>query len=83
MKEEECEDLDRFLNVVLVDSNLDENRRMKLASWKEDFARRLDSSFPIEEACSMNKNLGSLWKEKPLVGGDSFSNDEIDDVNVG
>ena len=31
------DDLDRFLNVVLVDSNLYETRYVKLASWKSDF----------------------------------------------
>ena len=36
LEEEECEDLDRFPNVVLVDLNLDEINCMKLASWKED-----------------------------------------------
>ena len=43
LEEEECEDLDRFLNVVLVDSNLDKERCMKLAPLKVDFEGRLDS----------------------------------------
>ena len=33
-----------FLSIVLVDSNLDEIRCMKLASWKRYFEGRLDSS---------------------------------------
>ena len=36
--------LDRFPNVVLFDSNLDETICMKLASWKENFEGRLYSS---------------------------------------
>ena len=59
---EECEDSDRFSNVVLVDSNLDEKRCMKLASWKEYFEVTLCSSFLIEETCLMDETLGSLWK---------------------
>ena len=34
-------DLERFLNAVIVDSNLDEIRCMKLECWKEDFERWL------------------------------------------
>jgi len=42
--EDSNDDLERFPNVVLVDSNLDETRCAKLLSWKEDFEGRLDSS---------------------------------------
>ena len=31
----------------------------------------------------MDETLGSMWKGMPLVGGHSFSNDEMDDVNGG
>ena len=62
LEEEECEDLDRFLNKVLVDLNLDEARCMELASLKEDFEWRLDSSFLIEETDAMDETLGSVWK---------------------
>ena len=70
--EEECEDLDRLPNVVLVDLKLDEIRCMKLACWKEDFEGRLDSSFLIEETDEMDEILCSLWKWMTLVGGHSF-----------
>ena len=49
LEEEECEDLDRFPNVVLVDSNLDEIRCMKLESWKECFKVASCSLFIIEK----------------------------------
>ena len=72
------DDLDMFPNVVLADSNLDEIRRMKLTSWKEDFEGRLYSigishmEVSIEETDTMDENLGSLLKGMPLVGGHSF-----------
>ena len=56
---------------------------MKLASWKQDFEGRLDLSFIIEEIDEIEETLRSLWKGMPLVGGHSFSNDEMDDVNGG
>ena len=56
---------------------------MKLPSWKKDFEGRLCFSFLIEETDLMDETLGSLWNEIPLVGGHSFSNDEMCDANVG
>ena len=42
--EDSKDDLEMFPNMVLVDSNVDETRCIKLASWKEDFEIRLYSS---------------------------------------
>ena len=42
--EESNDYLARFPNVILVDLNLDEITCIKLASYKEDFEGRLDSS---------------------------------------
>ena len=44
LTEDSNDDLDRFSNKVLVDSNLDEIRCMELESWKEYFEVRLVSS---------------------------------------
>ena len=58
-----------FLNAVLVDSNLDETRCVKLASWKEDFEGILDSSginsleFSREEWCDVSKNADECEDE--------------------
>ena len=83
LEEEECECLDRFPNVFLVDLNLDEIRRMEFSSWKEDFEDSLCFSFLIEEIDPIDETLGSLWEKMPLVGGYSCSNNEMDDVNGG
>ena len=41
--EDSTDYLDKFPNVVFVNSNLDETQLMKLSSWKEDLEGRLDS----------------------------------------
>ena len=69
IRKEECEDLDRFPNVVLVDSSLDETRRVKLASRKEDFEGRLNSlgvsSLEVlnEEECDESKQADECEDE--------------------
>lgn len=71
--EDSNDDLERFPNVVLVDSNLDEKRHMKLACWKEDFEGRLDSSeirflkVWDEEESGISKHAGECEIDKCLV----------------
>ena len=73
------DDLDRFPNVVLVDSNLYEVKSMKLTSWKEYFEGRLDSSgidsveVSNEEECEMSKYAVEHEDEKCLVRGDEIA----------
>ena len=63
------DDLDSFSNVVLVDSNLDEIRRIELESWIEDFEGRSYSSGIIsievsnEEQCDVSKHTGRCKDE--------------------
>ena len=53
--EDSNDDLEIFPNVVLVNSNLDEIRCMKLEPWKEDFEGRLDYSGIISTEVSNEK----------------------------
>ena len=59
--------------MVLVDSNLDERRCMKLASWKLDFEWRLVSpgfsskEVSGEEECEISKDAVECENEKFLV----------------
>ena len=67
------DDLDRFLNVILVGSNLDKIRSMTLEYWKTDFEWRLDSSGIIssevsyEEECDISKHAVECEDEDCLA----------------
>ena len=71
--------LDRFPNVVLIDSNLDEIICTKLAYWKEDFEGRLDSSgnssleVSDEEECCIQKHVVEYEDEECLMWGDEIA----------
>ena len=56
--EDSNDDLDRFQNVILVESNLDEIRCIKLEYWKEDLEGRFDSSGIIHMEVSDKEEFG-------------------------
>ena len=75
MIEDSKDGLDRFPNVVLVDSNLYETRCIKLVSWKEYFEGRSDSSGIVSVEVS-NEEEWDVTKHADECEDDNFYLDE-------
>ena len=67
--EDSNDHLEKFPNLVLIDSNFDETTSIKLTCWKEDFERRLHYSgvtsveVSNEEECDITKHTDELKDE--------------------
>ena len=86
MIEDSNDDLDRFSNAVLVDSNLDKIRFVKLVSWTKYSEESLDSSGIMsidvsnEEECEDENFFLDEWRKVTKVFlGKKESNEEEED----